>query len=282
MAVDGHFRAFSFVDRIGSLEPGTRLRGSYCIPAGIPAFPTALVTEAVGQLAAWGGMSALNFQSRPVAGLAARIDFLSTVRPGQTLELAVELDTVEADAIAYHGTALADGVPVAQLHHCVGPMVSVEEFDDPQALRDRFHLLCGPGATPGAFNGIPPLPLEDTGGEDGKYRRATLRVPHDAPFFADHFPRRPVLPGVLLMGANLELVAALAARFPAPSAGGSWVLQGVSNVKLRSFMPPGEILEIEARLEEISAGAASVTVETRNHRRVVGGSSVRLVPGGAL
>jgi len=194
MGQDGHFSAFSFVDRISSLEP-SRVRGSYTVPAGIAAFPQALVAEAVGQLAAWGAMAALDFQRRPVAGLAASIELLSPVRPGQVLELAADLETVDAEAAAYDGTAHADGIPVIRLRHCVGPMVAVEEFDDPQALRERFALLRGAGATPGAFGGVPPFELHHNGGEDGQTLRGTLRVPRDAHFFADHFPRRPVLPG---------------------------------------------------------------------------------------
>ena len=77
--MDEHFRAFSFVDRIASLEPGTRIRGSYTIPSSIDDFPASLVAEAVGQLAAWAVMSAVDFKSRPVAGLAGNIELLSIV-----------------------------------------------------------------------------------------------------------------------------------------------------------------------------------------------------------
>jgi 3-hydroxymyristoyl/3-hydroxydecanoyl-(acyl carrier protein) dehydratase len=279
--MDGHFRAFSFVDRISSLEAGCRIHGSYAIPSGIKAFPAALVAEAVGQLAAWAAMSVLDFKLRPVAGLAASIDLLSAVRPGQVLELAAELETVDAEAAAYHGTALVDGLPVIQLRHCVGPMVPVEQFDDPQALRERFALLCGAGAVPGAFGGVPSLALDRAGLQNGTSLRATLRVPGDEPFFADHFPRRPVLPGALLMNSNLELAAALAATLPAPCAGGRWVLRGVSDVKLRAFTPPGERLEIEASLDQFLADAATVKVESRKGNRIIGSSRVRLVPEGS-
>jgi len=71
-------------------------------------------------------------------------------------------------------------------------------------------------------------------------------------FFADHFPRRPVLPGSLLMKADLQLVSALAAGFPVPQHGGHWVPKGISNMKLRTFTPPGEVLEMEASLEQLS------------------------------
>jgi 3-hydroxymyristoyl/3-hydroxydecanoyl-(acyl carrier protein) dehydratase len=277
MGPNGHFRAFSFVDRIRSLKAG-QVRGSYAIPAGIGRFPTALVAEAVGQLAAWAAMAAMDFKSRPVAGLAAGIELLSSVRPGQMIELSADLETVDADAAAYDGSASADGKPVIKLRHCVGPMVSVEEFDDPQALRERFRLICGQGATPGAFDGVPPFELKQTGGEKGQFLCATLQVPENAPFFSDHFPRRPVLPGALLMNSNLELVAALAAKLPPPSAGKRWALQEVADVKLRAFTPPGETLEIEARLNQLSPDAATVNVETRKGKRLIGGSRVRLVP----
>lgn len=275
MGVEGHFRAFSFVDRIRLLESG-RVRGSYSIPDRIEYFPAALAAEAVGQLAAWAAMATLDFKSRPVAGLAAGIELLSPVRPGQVLELAADLETVAADAAAYDGMASVNGSPVIQLRHCVGPMVPVEEFDDPQALRERFALLRGAGAVPGAFAGVQPLELIYDAGEDPQALRATLHVPNDAPFFADHFPRRPVLPGALLMNSNLELVSRLAAKLPPPSAGRRWVLRGVSDIKLRAFTPPGETLQIEAKLNEVGSDSATVIVETRKGKRVIGGSRVRL------
>ena len=278
--MDEHFRAFSFVDRIHTIQPGVRIRGSYTIPSVITSFPASLVAEAVGQLAAWAAMAALDFKCRPVAGLAASIELLSPVRPGQVLELAAELETVDTEAVAYGGTAQADGIPVVRLEHCVGPMMPLEEFDDPQALRERFALLQGAGAVPGAFGGVPSFPLARTGGDAGQSLRATLHVPTSAPFFADHFPRRPVFPGTLLMNANLGLAATLAAQLPTPATGGKWVVRGVSDVKLRAFTPPGETLEIEARLNQLSTDAATLSVEMRKGKRVVGGARVLLKPQG--
>ena len=275
--MDHHFRAFSFVDRITSVEPGVRIRGRYAIPAGIDSFPSSLVAESVGQLAAWSAMAAVNFEVRPVAGLAGNIELLAPVKPGEILELAADLETADREAVAYGGTAHVDGKLVIRLEHCVGPMVPLEDFDDPQALRDRFALLCGEGATPGAFAGVPLLVLERTGGEKGTSVRATLQVPTEAAIFADHFPRRPVFPGTLLMHKNLELAAALAGELPPPAAGGRWALRSVSDVKIRTFTPPGEKLEIEVKLEECATDAATLMVEARNARRSVGGARVNLV-----
>lgn len=273
--MDEHFRAFTFVDRITSVQPGVRICGHYTIPPGLDSFPASLVAEAVGQLAAWSAMAALDFKVRPVAGLAGGVAFLSSVRPGQRLELSAELESAESDAVAYGGSASADGVPVIRLEHCVGPMMPLEDFDDPRTLRERFALLCAQGATPGGFSGVPAVALEHSGGESGQWTRATLQVPTTANFFADHFPRCPVFPGTLLMDANLRLAATLAAELPVEN-GGHWKLQAVSNVKLRAFTPPGETLELEVRLDERAEKTARLIVEIRKGKRVVGGARVLL------
>jgi len=223
-------------------------------------------------------MAALDFKCRPVAGLAASIELLAPVRPGQVLELAAELETVDSQAVAYGGTACAGGIPVVRLDNCVGPLLPLEEFDDPQAMRDRFALLQGAGAMPGAFGGVPSFAFDRTDGEAGQWLRATLRVPTSAPFFGDHFPRRPVLPGTLLVNSNLELAATLAAQLPPPTSGRRWVLRGMSDVKLRAFTPPGETLELEVRLNQLSTSAASMSVETRKGKRLISGARVLLAP----
>jgi len=271
-----HFRAFSFVDRIAAVQAGVSATGSYAIPAGLTSFSSSLVAEATGQLAAWSAMAAVNFSARPVAGIAGLVEMLGPVRPGDTLELAVEIESVDSDAIAYGGTASVMGSPVLRLRHCVGPMLPGEEFDDPQALRERFALLCGPGAEAGGFGGVPGLVLEGAGIRDGSSAHATLQVPEDAPFFADHFPRRPVFPGSLLMQCNLELVGRLAADIPVPAGASGWKLQNLSNMKLRTFIPRGDRLDLEARVLESTGDTLTISVRSRSGNRTVGAATVLL------
>jgi 3-hydroxymyristoyl/3-hydroxydecanoyl-(acyl carrier protein) dehydratase len=274
----GHFLAFSFVDRITALDRGRHIRGHYTIPAGLARFPIVLVAEAVGQLAAWAAMAALEFSGRPVAGLAAQANFFAPVRPGQVLDLTADLDSLDSEAVAYRGSAHVAGQPVIELRDCVGPMLPVEEFDDPQALRDRFDLLRGTGAASGAFGGVEPLAFDELHQEKGQSARAALHVPDQAAFFSDHFPRRPVLPGTLLLNSCLELVSTLAADLPGAASGRPWVLRDISDVKLRAFTPPGGTLTMEARLSQLSPEAACVKVEVRDGKRLVGGARMRLVP----
>ena len=271
-----HFRAFSFVDRINSVKPGVSAQGTYAIPSALREFSGSLVAEAAGQLAAWAAMAAVDFKARPVAGIAGLVEMLAPVQPGQTLELSADLESVDAEAAAYSAAVSVNGSPVLRLHHCVGPMLSVEDFDDPQALRERFALIRGDGATPGAFGDLPAMTLENLNGEPGQTTRGRLQVPADAPFFADHFPRRPVFPGSLLMQFKLQLVAQLAAQLPPPNGASGWKLESVSDMKLRAFIPPGEVLELEAKLAAANGGSTCVAVESRRGGKLAGAARVIL------
>lgn len=243
-----HFAAFSFVDRITALEPGVRARGTFAVPADLSAFPACLVAEAVGQLAAWVAMSKIDFRGRPVAALATETIFHGDVAPGSRLELSVEVESCDDDAIAYGGAARVDGREVIELKHCLGPMLPVQEFDAPDALRERFRLLCAEGAPGGRFRGVATPELSALEGEAGRSARAALRIPTTAPFFADHFPRRPVFPATLLLDTQIRLALDLARAAIAPGTRASLVPQRMTNVKMRSFIEPGQTVVIGAEL----------------------------------
>lgn len=269
-----HFRAFSFVDRILSDDTGKRITGEYQIPAGIDEFPQSLVAEAIGQLAAWSSMKAIDFKCRPVAGIAGAVDLISQVRPGQTLSLEADLAEASEESVKYGGLATADGQPIVQLHDCLGPMVGMEQFDDPTAMAGRYGLLTGPGAEPGAYGGVPSFAYEVTGGERGESKEGHFVIPESSPFFGDHFPRKPVFPGTLLMNLNLRFALELAAELPGE--GEDWKATRMSDVKIRSFMEPGTELGMMAHVDEVDETTARILVETRRGKRLTSAARVRL------
>lgn len=242
--MSGHFSAYSFVDRIAELDAGQRAKGFFLVPSHLSRFPSALTAEAVGQLAAWNAMAYLDYKVRPVAGLAAEIRFGPEVQPGQRLDLEVVIESCEPDAVSYSGWADADGVRVMELDHSVGPMLPMEEFDAPDAVRERFQLLCGPGAPSGRFAGVPEHDIEIVERLAEERVRAILRVPKEAHFFSDHFPRRPVFPGTLLLDAQIGLALKFAADWPRWSSGAALAVTRVPDMKMRSFISPGEVLEL--------------------------------------
>jgi 3-hydroxymyristoyl/3-hydroxydecanoyl-(acyl carrier protein) dehydratase len=252
------------------LEDGRRARGRFAIPAGLPAFSIGLVAEGVGQLAAWVAMAHAEFRRRPVAALAGETRIVGTAAPGEILDLGVEIERCDPDAVAYAGWARVTDTPVLELCRCVGPMLPLEEFDAPEAVRGDFETLCGPGARPGRFPGItaPDLSLIDR--IPGQRLRAAMRVPVSAPFFGDHFPRRPVFPATLLLDAQIRLAVQLAGQTLPP--GQRLRPARVADVKMRSFILPGQAVELEAGMRSATDGAAELTLgATVDGKRVATG-----------
>jgi 3-hydroxymyristoyl/3-hydroxydecanoyl-(acyl carrier protein) dehydratase len=257
-----HFAAYSFVDRITEIEPGRRARGQFAVPDDVPPFSSCLVAEAVGQLAAWVAMSHIAFRGRPVAALANETLLGGDVSPGSRRDLAVEIEDCDDDAVAYRGWAEVDGRRMITLNDCLGPMLPVEDFDAPEAMRQRFELLCGEGARPGRFRGVAVPEVEIHGGVPGKSIAATLHVPLSAPFFADHFPRRAVFPATLLLDIEVRLARRLAADAGTGGGDRRRVPTRMTHVKMRSFIAPGDLLEITAEMTPPANGVERILLTT--------------------
>lgn len=253
-----HFAAFSFVDRITDYVPATRARGVFAVPASIGAFPLALAAEAVGQLAAWVSMKHIDFRGRPVAALASETRFHRAVRPGDLLELAVDIDHCDDETVAYSGRATIGGELVLELVDSLGPMLPTTDFDAPEALSERFDLLLGAGAPPERFHGVAAFDVVRGPGIPGETASATLHVPASAPFFGDHFPRRPVFPATLLLDTEIRFALELAAQAPDLPAGTHPAPVRMTNVKVRAFTPPGGTLELQAKRTALENGAGRI------------------------
>jgi 3-hydroxymyristoyl/3-hydroxydecanoyl-(acyl carrier protein) dehydratase len=97
-----------------------------------------------------------------------------------------------------------------------------------------------------------------------------LRLPADAPFFADHFPGFPVVPGVLLLEAMAQLSGKLIG-YTVRKERGDWpfpILSMANNVKFRKFVRPEEEAVLETRIVELRDESAIVSVKTRVDGRV--------------
>jgi 3-hydroxyacyl-[acyl-carrier-protein] dehydratase len=271
--VGDHFSAFSFVDRVYDFTPGVRGRATFAIPETLSAYPPCLVAEAVGQLASWIAMEHIDFRGRPVAALALETRFLRDAHPGDTLELGVEIESCDDEAVAYRGWADVDGARALELIDCLGPMLPLDEFDSPTALRERFRFLCEVGAPAGRFHGINAFHVDAGAVEPGRAAAATLHVPATAPFFHDHFPRRHVFPATLLLNEMIQL--ALKAANGSASNGNLQPVR-MTNVKVRSFTPPGQRLDLTAELAPVGDGLVVASLAARTEGRMVATARVDL------
>ena len=71
-------------------------------------------------------------------------------------------------------------------------------------------------------------------------------------------------------------MARLAGELELPAGASGWKLHTISNMKLRTFIPRGERLDLEAKLVECTGDAARVTVQSRRGKRTVAAATVLL------
>ncbi len=251
--------AFRFVDRISTLEPGKRAVGHFEVPPDGPLVPF-LTAEAVGQLAGWVAIAARDFTRRPVAAIAGRASFKRLAHAGSAVDLEVHVDSVDDSAVTYSGQASCQGETILSLERCLGPMMPIEEFEDPAECRATFARLCGEGERAGGLEGpvgiecspLPPIK------EKPRWRMA---LPGEARFLADHFPRKPVIPGTLFLEAQMGLAVRHAAEVLEKPLQDLRVMK-VQDVKLRRFLDPGDVVELEIAVRSRDAESLAVRLTT--------------------
>lgn len=100
--------------------------------------------------------------------------------------------------------------------------------------------------------------------QPGRRAVAVRHVPHSLDVFATHFPRFPVLPGVLILD-DLTVVARLALG---PDSA-TWVLAATHRARFRRFVSPGDVVEFTAELLERTEAQAIFRGSVRVDGRVV-------------
>jgi 3-hydroxyacyl-[acyl-carrier-protein] dehydratase len=77
---------------------------------------------------------------------------------------------------------------------------------------------------------------------------ALKNVSVNEPFFAGHFPGRPVMPGVLIIEALAQAGAVLAMSLTGGAGGAIFMLTGIDRVRFRRRVVPGDQLRLEVNL----------------------------------
>lgn len=93
----------------------------------------------------------------------------------------------------------------------------------------------------------------------GKGAKALRNVPNTLAIFDSHFPRFPVLPGVLILGSMGQLAALLLKE----QTGREWKLAGAEQIRYRHFVQPGDQMEIVVDLKELSDDTAVFSASVR-------------------
>jgi 3-hydroxyacyl-[acyl-carrier-protein] dehydratase len=107
----------------------------------------------------------------------------------------------------------------------------------------------------------------------GRHIATECQVPEQSPVFEGHFPGYPILPGVLMIetmaqtGGWLVLATLGCTRMP--------FLMQVEKAKMRSFVSPGQALQVEATLLHDGSGYAVVKAAITAARKKVTDAEIR-------
>ncbi len=99
--------------------------------------------------------------------------------------------------------------------------------------------------------------------DPGRSGRGEYQVRGDEPFLRGHFPDDPLMPGVLLLEAAAQLAGVVAQSDPAIPPLVGLKLTALRQVKILGSARPGQVVEIEARIEGRMGGLVQASAEAR-------------------
>lgn len=262
---------FLFVDRIVQLSPGEWIRGIKHITqddaylcyddTGRLCFIPSLIGETLGQLAAWNVMSHNGFSLRPVAGVVASAKVYRPAYVGETLALESFIERLDDTAVQYHSVARINNEIIFTVDGALGPLLPMAEFIDEQTIRAQFLEINRPGEWPlndvFAIEGksitteisprIPKLTFDRIiNSEPGVALVAEKRITAAAPYFPDHFPRKPVLPMTVLLECKLNLAREFAARAQLTN----YQVSELRKIKMNEFVHPGDVVVCHVKVKQ--------------------------------
>ena len=234
----------------------------YARSSGAVVVAPGAVSEAIGQLASWLCLEQNDFAARPVFLFADGIRVDGDVPVGCEIELEADVTALNDETFVFSGKAVFNGEVVQSIENCNGYFMPLGELEDPTATRARFGRLVDGGIrhVDGAEAAFPfeELVTNVAADESGDGMRATAHFAPNLPFYEDHFPRFPVTPIVMLN----EAIGAAAARFLAREAGAAIRIKAIRDIKIRTFVKPGETIDIKLTVAARTSNASGVDIET--------------------
>jgi len=146
--------------------------------------------------------------------------------PAASIRPAVATEPEAAEEVAFTGAAAFS-----------------EQFKEPEPV---FDILAVKNILPHRY----PFLLVDKVIEfvPGKKAVGIKKVTTNEEFFNGHFPQRPIMPGVLQLEAMAQVGGIIALQEPVTDGKGDFFFAGVSNVKWRRPVVPGDNLVMQMEL----------------------------------
>lgn len=248
---------FLFVDRILQSSPGQSVTGIKHVTQndvylttddqGKVCFIPSLIGETLGQLAAWNVMAYHDFTLRPVAGVVGKARLHRPAFLGETIRLESSIDYLDEQVVHYHSEAYVNEDVVFSVEGALGPLLPMTDFIAIDEIKSQFAAIYHPGeqAPHTLFNAEPSSRVAPMVFDSilecvpGQSLIAQLHVNAAAPYFGDHFPKKPVLPMTVLLECQLNLAREFIklSAFPA-----KYSVCELRKIKMNEFVQPGAVL----------------------------------------
>ena len=265
---------FLFVDRIVESSPGELIRGIKHVTSndtfltvdeqGRPCFIPSLIGETLGQLAAWNVMALQEFTRRPVAGIVARASMHRRAYVGETLLLESFIEHIDDSVMQYHSEARVGNELVFSLDGALGPLLPMDDFINLDEVKQQFSEINRPGdwsviskesgpvvddyLLMGSELSVMPMTFDRIrSSQPGVNLIAEKRISRAAPYFADHFPKKPVLPLTVLLECKLNLAYEFVQRAGYTT---HYQVSEFRKIKMNEFVYPGDVLECNVTVKK--------------------------------
>lgn len=264
---------FLFVDRILELTPGKQTVGLKHVTVN-DTYLTAnkdhklslmpcVVGEALGQLCSWNVLKTSDFCFRPVGGVIQEIQMVADAYMGDTILLESDIESLDIDnqMVTFSGRASVQGKTLLIIKNSLAPLLPLQEFNDGQRVQADFAKLYQPQVEFEKQNlpinaATKPYPIhydKILSWQIGQEVVAQKNVSFTAPYFADHFPKKSVLPLSLLMEYNLQLAHTFIAEGITIPDNKNLRPSSVRKVKIGHFVLPGDRVITRITLKEHDA-----------------------------
>ncbi len=287
---------FLFVDRILELEKGKSAVGiknvsfsdEYLvnIVPGFPVLPRSFTIEAISQLISWLVIYTKDFAVKPVAVMTDSTKFSGDIRPGDQMLIKAEIKTLHDEDALCAGSVEVDGKVVSELENGVCAFVPMEELEYVEMVKKRAYSLVGSRdlqqfiaetdlsiGEPGMFDNDRHFDLNLVDKvldlKAGDYIVGVKSMTMTEDFVVDHFPKRHVMPGTMIIESLVHLAEKLIQETAKESAGTlvKILLKENRKIKFRKYVRPGDQIVMNLKLVDISDNTAlakaKVTVENK-------------------
>lgn len=289
---------FLFVDRILEIEKGKFAKGiknvSYSdeylvnIVPNFPLMPRSLSVEAIAQLISWLVIYTKDFSAKPIAVMIDKTKFHDVIRPGDQLFIRAEINSMHKDEALCSGTAEVNGKIVTELHNGICAFIPIEELEDTLTVKRKFLSLFGRKNlheflkdadlksrdnsylnSDNNFN----LNLMDkvVEIEIGKRVRGIKNITMTEDFIVDHFPKKHVMPGTMIVESFIQLSEKLLSDTIKAQRGSTVkiLFDESRKLKFRQYVKPGDKMVVDINLIDLQNDTALVKAKATVDNKLV-------------